>query len=331
MEAIVGIAFVWAAAYAITRGTQSAGNAIKGAYRKRVSSWAKRHPASPTPAGVKLGAGLATGVTGAVLAARGFFGGVKVGWPEGKARGEAWWQRRAERRVGGGWQSLPDASTAAVPHRESRPATGASADAPVPVPRKAVPVASAGPVSGDWSRPVIVGGTDTKAETGRRLRPVPNDAAAESAHPNHVPAAGGTATTTPGGSNPMAIVTSTGGEVHTMQQLTAELKGIIEEAGADLEDAQADRKRAQEDASRIEVMVASLQALDLDRQTLGEVSALADTASQRKAASEQRAAAAEARHAQAQTALKGVQDRHSVMAEAHAATPHAANKEFYAN
>src|SRR5215475_9774641 len=101
----------------------------------------------------------------------------------------------------------------------------------------------------------------------------------------------------------MAISTVTGGEVLNMQQLVAELEGIINEAAADLEDAQAEQQRAAEDAGRVEAMVASLSALGLDSQTLSEVGALAETAAQRRAASQQRAAAAEARLAQAQAAL----------------------------
>lgn len=127
----------------------------------------------------------------------------------------------------------------------------------------------------------------------------------------------------------MAISTVTGGEVLNLQQLVAELEGIITEAAADLEDAQAEQQRAVEDAGRVEAMVASLSALELDPQTLSEIGALADSSAQRRSASAQRAAAAEARLAQAQTALHGVQGRHGLMAEAHAATPHPAQKAFY--
>lgn len=127
----------------------------------------------------------------------------------------------------------------------------------------------------------------------------------------------------------MAISTVTGGEVLTMQQLVAELQGIIEEAAADLEDAEAEQQRAVEDAARVEAMVASLSELELDPQTLSEIGALADSSEQRRSASEQRAAAAEVRLAQAQAALQGVQSRHGLMAEAHAATPHPAQKAFY--
>jgi len=127
----------------------------------------------------------------------------------------------------------------------------------------------------------------------------------------------------------MPISTLTGGEVTTMSGLVAELGTIIEEASADLEDAQGDAQRAREDMQRIDVMVGSLRSMDLDGQTLSEVGALAEPAAARQAAAEQRAAAAEARHSQAVTARDGVQRRHQVMAEAHAATPHAADKEFY--
>jgi len=127
----------------------------------------------------------------------------------------------------------------------------------------------------------------------------------------------------------MAISTISGGEVLNMQQLVAELDGIRKEAAADLEDAHAEQQRAAEDASRVDAMVASLRALDVDHQTLSEIGALADSAGQRRSAAEQRAAAAEALLAQAQAALQGVQARHGLMAEAHAATPHPAEKAFY--
>ena len=127
----------------------------------------------------------------------------------------------------------------------------------------------------------------------------------------------------------MAIMTNTGGEVHTLEQLVSELEGIAKEAAADLDDAHAHRARAHEDGARFETMAASLHEHDLDQQTLGEISALMEPAAQRKSAADDRASAAEQMLARAQTALRGVQDRHSLMAEAHAATPHAAKKEFY--
>lgn len=137
------------------------------------------------------------------------------------------------------------------------------------------------------------------------------------------------ASTEPKGT-PVTIQTRTGGEVLTMDQLIAELDAITAEAASDLEDAQADAKRATEDAQRIDVMIGSLRSMDLDPQTIGEVSSLQDSASARQAAADQRAAAADARHAQAMAAKQGVQARHQVMREAHAATPHAADKQFYA-
>jgi hypothetical protein len=138
--------------------------------------------------------------------------------------------------------------------------------------------------------------------------------------------------TTTEGTEPMSTITSsTGGEVMTMDQLLRELNDIARDAATDLEDAQADRKRASDDSARIENMVASLTALDLDQQTLAEVGSLADSAGQRQQASDLRASAADARLAQAEAALKGVQARHSLMQEAHANTPHPAEKAFYAS
>jgi hypothetical protein len=354
MEAVFGVLIVYAAAWAIIRGTQSAGHAVNGAYRKRVTAWTSKHPAaSPMPAAVKVAAAAAAVLGGATHAVRGFYAGAKTGWTEGWRRGEAWVQRRAARRAAEHGQAMPDQPTVElpqvdpgpdrdravpigthpspagvvpaangrvqIPSRADEPATVPHADTAT-VPAQSVPFWPTDP--GPIHAPA-----DETADAVRRLQLVPEG---NPAQPD-VPATGGTTPiTTTEGHAPMAITTMTGGEVLNMQQLIAELEGIGKEAAADLEDAQADRQRAVEDANRIDNMVASLQAMDLDRQTLAEVGALADTAGQRRQVAEQRAAAADARHAQAQTALKGVQDRHGLMAEAHANTPHAAEKAFYA-
>jgi hypothetical protein len=127
------------------------------------------------------------------------------------------------------------------------------------------------------------------------------------------------------------ISTVTGGEVSTMESLIAELHAIASEATAELEDAESDRKRAIEDLQRIENMHASLQAQDLDATTLSGVEGLRESSTLRQRAAEQRAQAADARLAQAQNLVKGVQDRHGLMAEAHANTAHPAHKAFYAS
>jgi hypothetical protein len=361
MEAVFGILIVYAAAWAIIRGTQSAGHAVKGGYRKRVTAWTSKHPAaSPMPAAVKVAAVTATILGGAIHAVRGFYAGAKAGWPEGWRRGEAWVQRRAARRAAEHGQAMPDQPTVELPHlvpgpdrdqavpigthpSPARVVSAANGRVPIPyltddpatVPHAdtaAVPVQSV-PFWPTDPGPGNAPAAETASAASRRLQPVPDHGQLLDGNPAQpdVPAAGGTTLiTTTEGNAPMAITTMTGGEVLNMQQLIAELEGIGKEAAADLEDAQADRQRAVEDANRIDNMVASLQAMDLDRQTLAEVGALADTAGQRRQAAEHRAAAAEARHAQAQTALKGVQDRHGLMAEAHANTPHAAEKAFYA-
>lgn len=122
---------------------------------------------------------------------------------------------------------------------------------------------------------------------------------------------------------------SMAGEVLNLQQLLTELGAIAAGASDDLDDAQADLARAVADSRRVEAMTASLRALDVDQQTLSDVGALADTAILRQSAAQRRADAAEARAAQARLALHGVQSRHQLMAEAYAATPHAAARAFY--
>ena len=94
MDVVFALALIWGLAYAIVRGTEAAGRAVKQAYRRRVSNWLSGNRPGPAPAGVKLGAGLATAVTGAALAARGFAAGVRAGWPEGRQKAHAWWEAR---------------------------------------------------------------------------------------------------------------------------------------------------------------------------------------------------------------------------------------------
>src|SRR6266511_2494512 len=276
MEAVFGVLIVYAAAWAIIRGTQSAGHAVKGAYRKRVTAWTSKHPAaSPMPAAVKVAAATATVLGGAIHAVRGFYAGAKTGWPEGWRRGEAWVQRRAARRAAARGQAMPDEPTVELPHVDRGP----DRDRAVPIGTHPSPAGVVPAVNGRVPIPAPV--DETASAASRRLHPVPDDGQVldeDPAQPD-VPAAGGTTPiTTTEGNAPMAITTMTGGEVLNMQQLIAELEGIGKEATADLEDAQADRQRAVEDANRIDNMVASLQAMDLDRQTLAEVGALLETA-----------------------------------------------------
>jgi hypothetical protein len=290
MEFIFGIALVYGLAFALVRGTEHAGRALQSAYRTNaMGRQGRRQGGKPyatgrsSTAGAKLGAVVATGATGLVMAGRGFAEGWRTGWPEGR--------RRAHER----WGRPPEPAPEPAEPADRDPADSTKDDPP------------AGP-------------------DRRSLRLVPEpDSAAAGTEPD--PAPRGDATSTE--DTDMAITTTTGGEVLTMDQLLAELGTIIEEAAADLEDAQADAQRATEDAQRVETMVASLRSMDLDEQTLGEVGALGDSATARQAAADQRAAAAEARHAQATAARDGVQARHQLMAEAHAATPHAADKQFY--
>lgn len=291
MEAIFGMLIVWAASYAIVRGTQGLWGATKRGYRRRADAWTGSHPAvSPMPLAAKLGAGIATFLTGGIQAARGFIGGWRQGWPEGRAKGVEWHQRREARDAA----QFAEQATGPIPYIRREPAT----DVSVP----------------DVSRPA---GTETLTEP----EPVPDRDSTAYTDPID---------TTTEGTEPMATITSsTGGEVLTMDQLLRELNDIATDAASELEDAQADMKRAAENVTRFDNMVSSLEALDLDQATIADVGALSETAGQRAKAADLRAAAADAQLAQAETALKGVQSRHSLMQEAHAATPHAADKSFY--
>jgi len=328
MEVLFAIGMLYGVSYAVVRGTEYAGRAVRRAYLERWQRFAaandrSRSPVRASAAGVKTGAAVATAATAALLAGRGFAAGWRVGWPEGRQRAHDRWAHLATNPPSSG-PPRTDATGATsrwAPGAEPTPpidiATGTGApalDGATPVP----------PASGFQPLTEAAAGG-----TGFAGRPAPDAVRGAS----DAPAAGGASTTptrtTDSGGTAVAIDTTTGGEVLTMDQLLAELGTIINEAAADLEDAQADAQRATEDAQRVELMVASLRSMDLDEQTLTEVGALGDSAAARQAAADQRAAAAESRHAQASAARDGVQARHQVMAEAHAATPHAADKSFY--
>jgi hypothetical protein len=265
-----------------------------------ISRWMKRQPDAIAPfraaAGLAAGvvAGVAAGLVGGVVA--GVIGGVSLGVTAGVAGGR-WlagkWPEWAEAR-----QRHRDAAqfaeqkTGPLPYIRREPAS----DVSVP----------------DVSRPA---GTEAFTDPGPDRDSTPYTDPID---------------TTTEGTEPMATITSsTGGEVLTMDQLLRELNDIATDAASELEDAQADMKRAAENVTRFDNMVSSLEALDLDQATIADVGALSETAGQRAKAADLRASAADAQLAQAETALKGVQSRHSLMQEAHAATPHAADKSFY--
>jgi hypothetical protein len=247
-------------------------------------------------AGAKLGAAAATGVAGAWLLGRGFASGARQGWPEGKQRAYDRWGHLTV-------APAPDDAN------DQRNLAGLGSCVFIAHPEQTVP-----------------GKRMCRADTAAGQAFCDQHSAAQlpAARPSVTPI---TRTTT--GPNLMAINTVTGGEVLTMSQLLAELNAIKQEASTELEDAQADAKRASEDARRIDVMVASLRSRDMDSQTIAEVGALGESASARLAAADQRAAAADKRLAQVSEAINGLYARHNALAEAHAAAPHAADKEFY--
>lgn len=354
MHVLLGLFLIWALMHAAERATIAAGRAFgrhaKAKYRAKVAAYRAAHPDREFGVSRKFGTALASAVGHSGNAAAEFR--------------SAWRQtRQADRRRYDEWRTrrhgvTPEPPLSTVDARPPWPAP-----APVPTPRPAPgtergPEPKPGPGPASTGKPasapgVMPGdrpaGTPPTADKEPRLRLV-------AAEPER--GAGADTTTTPHRKeHDMAIDTATGGEVTTMEQLLAELRTIATEATAqmedarndearavdEIEDASADARRASEDAKRVEVMVASLTALDLDKQSLGEIGALAETAAvmktaadaraeaaaARRTAAHKRAEAAEARHAQATAALNGVQQRHSLLAEAHAAAPHAANKDFY--
>jgi hypothetical protein len=287
----------------------------------------KKGPASSEKWGARAGAVGWGATVGAYTATRGFVRGSRAGWEKAKTRAheraEARKAAKADRGAGPQVETayeppalqfggpVPAGATTDTPGglagltKPNVPASAASAGAPAAAstpPATANPAAAAAPaVPAPASQPTpelrVVTETPTTTGTG-------GDVAIERATPS--------------------------GEVHTYDQLVAELTAIIKEAATDLEDAKADAKRAEEDGQRIDRMCASLAALHLDSETLGEVRALADSASARARAANDRAKAAESRHSQANRALSGLRTRHHTLAEAHAAAGNkAADRNFY--
>lgn len=297
MEGIVIIVLVFAIAHALERGRAFAWGRAKSATRTRWQTYKAQRPvvSRGSKAGVVTGRAIGAATVGAVEGIRGFGIGAKTGWAEGREKAYAWHARRH-----GSITDLP----AEQPVREPAQATGTDG----PVEGVAVP-------AGTRARLQLVDPGETPDAPAAADRP---DGSGEPTDPS-----------TTEGNEEMTIDTATGGDVQTMEQLIAELETIGKEAAAELEDAQGDAQRAKEDAARIDTMVASLSRLNLDSDSLAELSALSDDAASRLSAAEARANSAESRAAHAQQAIEGVRARHQLMQEAHDATPHAANREFY--
>lgn len=300
MEGIVLIVLVVAAAHAIERGRAYAWGRTKSATRAKWQSYKAKRPvvARGSRAGVATGRAIGAGAIGAIEGIRGFGAGARIGWSEGKTKAYAWHERRR---------------------------------ATVVAPRFAEPAAvSATGTDGGYSWSADEPAVATPAGTGARLHLVDNDQPTDApAVAESLDGSGVHTTNSSEGTDEMTIDTATGGDVQTLEQLIAELETIGKEAAAELEDAQGDAQRAREDSARVEAMVASLAQLDLDKDSLNEISALAEDSASRLSAAEARQNAAESRAAHAQQAIDGVRSRHQLMQEAHDATPHAADKRFY--
>ena len=115
----------------------------------------------------------------------------------------------------------------------------------------------------------------------------------------------------------------------TMRQLLTGLQAIAEGAAAELDDARDEARRSAELAAHLEAVRCHVAALNLDRQTLADLGALAEVVAARRRSACGRAEAAELVAALAAETVAGVVSRHRLMAEAHAATPHAAKRAFY--
>jgi hypothetical protein len=173
----------------------------------------------------------------------------------------------------------------------------------------------------EWSRPHVV-------EAGNGTRPALHAVPAPSVVPG---LGGGTYPDAPaaGGATHIPLTEGSRMEILNYEHCLAWLKKLMTESATEIDDAHAARARAAQDADQVELAWASLKSVDMDPETLSQVSALAEPFNQRKKAAEDRAAAAEQLHALAEATHRGVQARHNLMAEAHANTPHPADKQFY--
>ncbi|QPP07290.1 hypothetical protein G4Z16_13855 [Streptomyces bathyalis] len=300
---IIILALCWAVGDGVSNATSSVReNYRTGRDRRHAKADRRRKLAArgggPAPrsasTGVKVASGAVTIGLSSFLVARGFIDGFRAGWPKGKERARRW----ADTRKNGsaakdGDGTPPDDPGSAPAAKSSTKDDGGKATVHVitSAPSASAPKTPAAEPSGG---------------------PVPNPSS------------------TSGGSTPVSINTVTGGEVHSYEQLLAELNSIAVEAHAELEDAQADAERARQDAERIDTMVGSLTELELDRETLGKVSALTESASARLEAANARAVAAETRASGAMETAQHVQQTHQALAEAYASAPEGgAKKEFY--
>lgn len=126
-----------------------------------------------------------------------------------------------------------------------------------------------------------------------------------------------------------ADMTSGSGEVHTMQQLIAELEGMVARAATEVDDASADRSRAEKEMAWVDLIVASLNAQGVTDQTRDAVAGIADPVAAWVKAADARVASADARRAQAGQALVVLRANHQLMQEAVLATENPADLSFY--
>jgi hypothetical protein len=240
---------------------------------------------------------------------------------------------QAERQAAEPQAAQPSTPSRTRLHREPGPAAGTpsptsgeQASELVPFPHSpaiagtgTAPTADRDPA--EWSRPHVV-------ETGNGTRPALHAVPA----PSVVPGPGGGSypdAPATGGATHIPLTEGSRMEILNYEHCLAWLKKLMTESATEIDDAHAARARAAQDADQVELAWASLKSVDMDPETLSQVSALAEPFNQRKKAAEDRAAAAEQLHALAEATHRGVQARHNLMAEAHANTPHPADKQFY--
>jgi hypothetical protein len=102
----------------------------------------------------------------------------------------------------------------------------------------------------------------------------------------------------------MTIETTTGGEIHTRDQLEKEMGRVILEATTELEDAQAFAKIATEETGRVELMAGSLVGMQIDTAVVTAMISLADMNGAMRQVSSARLTAAENRKAAAENVLR---------------------------
>lgn len=357
MDATTLIVIV-AVAFLLVRAGRRGRNAVTGYYRRRVAAWKRSRPA-PTPVGVKVGAGAATALVGAVLFTRGFVAGLREGWPDGKKAAQDWYAKHlADRPL----KARPadtnrcptcrrDLARAGWPqqhtnrHGEPCPYDW-STD---PVWRRCPDCQGILPPGGDTCPHCIDGQPASPVQCAHHddcdgQCPKPADLAGKSIYcTDHTKndAGGKPAAAQPrlrlvhnadptAGGTPVAVDTATGGDVHTVEQANAELDAIEREQTAEREDAQLELARARKDETDHAQLLRWLDSEDFPAELRAVAGQIRDRIAGRIAAAQKRVAAADQLLSDVANA-KRLLDPHTTIRDTRAAAGGMARRTAYVN